>query len=148
MVEILELYDAAANPVHGTRVAPAAGADVSISVPNGALWRIVALRATFTASGNAANRYIGFQVQDQSGAVVYAYNITAAVTAGLAGVFTFSRDVASAPTAFATTNRLLLPAPATPIPALWSFGTSTLNIDATDAWTAVTLWVEQLGTSA
>jgi len=122
----------------------AAGADISVTVPNGQIWRVASLRALLTASGNAANRNVGFIVKNQDGTSVYEYNLTAALTAGQSGVFTFSKDVASVPTAIATTNRLLMPMSSEPIPAGWSFGTSTLNIDASDQWSAIGLWVETL----
>lgn len=126
-----------------SQVTPAAGSDVSITVPNGVLWRVDGLRALLTASAAAANRFVGFIVKDQEGNSVWEYNITSALTASLNATFCFSTWTSTTPTAVATTNRLLMPAPNTYIPAGWSFGTSTLNIDTADAWTAVRLWIEE-----
>ena len=125
------------------QVTPAAGSDISISVPNGVLWHVDGLRAVLTASATAANRMVGFSVKDQDGNSVWEYQMTAAVTANLTGTFCFSPWTSTVPTAFATTNSLLLPAPDTFIPPGWSFGSSTLNIGTADAWTAVRLWVEE-----
>lgn len=126
------------------QVSPAAGADVSITIPNGVAWRVVSLVATLTASAAAANRFVGFVVKSQDGTTVYRYRLTAALTANLTATYCFSPDVGPAPTAVATTNNLLLPKPDEVIPAGWTFGTSTLNIDTADQWSSVAVWAETL----
>src|SRR5262249_62432013 len=52
---------------------PAAGADISLSVHPGTYWSVKTLTALFTASANAANRLVGFFVQNQDGQKVYQY---------------------------------------------------------------------------
>lgn len=121
----------------------AAGSDVVFSVPNGVMWDVKFALGTLTASAGAANRLVGFFVKDQGGTLVYSYQMTAAVTANLVGTFCFSEDCTQVPTAFATTNSLLLPQPKAWIPSGWTFGTTTLNLQAGDQWSAVSCYVQE-----
>ena len=121
----------------------AAGVDATFTVPNGVFWDLKSLVGTLTASAGAANRFVGWNLKDQSGTVVYQYNLTAALTANLVGTFTFSEDCTIVPTAFATTNTLLMPMPRAFIPPGWSFGTVTTNIQAGDQWSSVAAYVQE-----
>lgn len=62
-----------------TGTTPGAGAEFSETVPTGARWNMIALRAVFTASGVAGNRFPGFLVDD--GANVYAHAYANGTTA-------------------------------------------------------------------
>jgi hypothetical protein len=121
---------------------PAAGADISFTVPNGVMWDVVSVIGTLTASAAAANRLVGWIVKNQEGTTVYQYNMTAALTAGLNATFCYSENTSSVPSAIATTNHLLMPQPVPWIPAGWTFGTNTTNIDVGDQWSAVGIWVQ------
>ena len=120
----------------------AAGADLSFIVPIGVLWNVVSLTAKLTTSAAVATRIPAFFVKDQSGAIVYQYNI-GSLTATQNGTFTFSQDVRT-PATFATGGIFLEPAPSAWIPAGWSFGTVTAAIDAADTWTNVNGWIQAL----
>lgn len=67
-----------------TGAVPAAGAEVSETVPAGARWELLALRLKLTADANVANRSVVLLIDD--GTLVYAHtaaNLT--ITAGLVG---------------------------------------------------------------
>lgn len=121
--------------------APAAGADLNYQVTNGVVWNVVSLTALFTASAGVANRTISFFIKDQGGRIVYQYAIGTALTAGQTCTYTFSEDVVT-PTASANGGNILEPFPSTWLPPLWSFGTSTANIQSGDQWSAVSCWVQ------
>jgi hypothetical protein len=121
----------------------AAGVDATFTVPNGVFWDLKSLIGTLTNSAGAANRFVGFFLKDQTGTVVYQYNITAALAASLTATFCFSEDASVVPTTIATTNALLMPQPKAWIPPGWSFGTNTTNIQAGDQWSAVAAYVQE-----
>lgn len=121
----------------------AAGSDVVFTVPNGVMWDVKFTLGTLTASAGAANRLIGFFVKDQGGTLVYQYQCTSALTAGLNATICFSEDCTVVPTAIATTNSLLFPQPKAWIPPGWTFGTTTLNLQAGDQWSAVSCYVQE-----
>ena len=123
------------------QTAPAAGADLLYTVPNGLLWNVVSMTALFTASAQAANRTVSFQVKDNAGKVVYQYAMGTALTAAQTCTYTFSEDVA-VPVASANGGNVLEPLPSTWLPPLWTFGTSTANIQTSDQWSAVSVWVQ------
>lgn len=121
-------------------IGPAAGAEVSFTVPNGIVWRVVALTAKLTASSTTANRFVGFSVSQQDSTVVYQYHSTSALTASETLTVTFSEDISTL-TTVGTTDVLLLPKPSVWFPPGWSFGTSTGNLQTGDQWSDVALWV-------
>ena len=52
---------------------PAAGADISETVPTGARWRPIVFFFSLTTSAAVANRQVRFQLQDASGNIIYHY---------------------------------------------------------------------------
>lgn len=52
---------------------PAAGAEISETVPTGARWRFISLRATLTTSAAAANRVVGLTFDDGTNGYAAAY---------------------------------------------------------------------------
>jgi hypothetical protein len=122
---------------------PAAGADVSIGVPNGVFWDVNALTALFTAGAGVANRLVGFVVRNQDGQNVYQYQTSTALTANQTCTFTFSEDFAAVATTPANGGIILWPAPKPLLLPGWTFGTLTAAIAAADQWSAVTCWVEE-----
>ena len=125
-------------------VSPAAGADISITVPNGAYWDVNSLTALFTAGAGVANRLVGYFIKNQDGQTVYTYQTTTALTANQTCTFTFSEDFATTMQTPANGGIVLAPAPKPFLPPGWSFGTVTAAIAAADQWSAVTFWVEEL----
>lgn len=120
---------------------PAAGADLSFTVPIGVLWNVVSITALFTASAGVANRTVNFQVKDQNGKLAYQYAIGTALTAGQTCTYTFSEDVVT-PTSSANGGVVLEPLPSTWFPSDWSFGTVTTNIQTGDQWSVVGAWIQ------
>lgn len=123
-------------------IAPAAGKEVSFTVPNGVVWRVVSMTAKLTTSSTIANRYVGFQVKQQDGTAVYQFQSTSALAASDSLTVTFSEDISTL-TTVATTDVLLLPKPSVWFPPGWSFGTLTGNIQTGDAYSDVALWVHE-----
>ena len=124
-------------------VSPAAGADISVTVPNGVLWDVNSMSALFTAGAGVANRLVGFTVKNQDGQSVYQYQTTTALTANQTCTFTFSEDFAAVATTPANGGNILWPAPKPLMLPNWTFGTLTGAIAAADQWSAVTVWVEE-----
>lgn len=122
---------------------PAAGADISITVPSGVYWDVNTLSALFTAGAGVANRLVGFFVKNQDGQTVYTYQTTTALTANQTCTFTFSEDFATGMQTPANSGLILCPSPKPYFLPGWSFGTVTGAIAAADQWSAVTTWVEE-----
>ena len=120
---------------------PAAGADLSFTVPVGVLWNVVSITALFTASAGVANRTISFVAKDQNAKIAYQYAIGTALTAGQTCTYTFSEDVVT-PTSSANGGNILEPLPSTWFPSNWTFGTSTANIQSGDQWSVVGAWIQ------
>lgn len=120
----------------------AAGSDLSFQVPVGVIWNVVSLTGTFTASATVASRSMAFFVKDQGGTIVYQYAV-ATLTASQAGTFTFSEDVVT-PATFANNGNFLEPQPHAWFPPLWTFGTTTTNIQAGDQWSNVAVWIQEI----
>ena len=131
------------NIVSQPIISPAAGADMLVTVPFGVMWDLQAFTAKFTASAQAANRFLGFQVKDQSGNLVYQYQCTAAVATTLVITITFSEDCATVPTALATGNIVFFPCPRAWFGGGWTFGTFTGSIQTNDTWTAGAFWAAE-----
>jgi hypothetical protein len=124
-------------------VSPAAGADISIPVPNGTFWDVNSLTALFTAGAAAANRLVSFVVKNQDGQIVYQYQFSTALVATNTCTFTFSEDYAAAPQAQGNGLFVLGPSPKPWFLPGWTFGTVTAGIQGADQWSAVTAWVEE-----
>lgn len=132
---------------HGVRrpvavPAPAAGADWSVKVPGGRLWRLLGGQALFTASAAVANRLLGVQVT-ASGALVQANQSTFAVVAAATPTAVYQSGTALSP---ANADGTLVPV--TFIPQ-WleggdQIGSLTGAIQAGDQYSAITLVIEEL----
>jgi hypothetical protein len=71
------------------QAAPAAGADLQITVPTAARWRLVCFRATLTTSVAVANRLVSLTVDD--GATVYFESPSGiSLAASLSNIYNFS----------------------------------------------------------
>lgn len=121
--------------------APAAGSDISILLPSGYRYRLLALFATFTAGAAAANRQPSLIVADGDGLVRYRTPWPGAVTEGKAAAYTAG---AGAPTAGElTAGAFSIEPPAWLLSAGWRIGTLTSAINALDTWTGIrVLWEE------
>lgn len=120
---------------------PAAGADVFITVPTGALWKFRTLNATFTTSATAATRTISFSVDD--GTTIYFEVIPSiTVTASLARLFRMGvLQGYEQPTI--QNSRLSIGLPELILPAAHRFYSNTGSLQTDDAWTAINFTVEE-----
>lgn len=125
------------------QVSPAAGADISITVPNGVFWDVNNLTALFTAGAGVANRLVSFFIKNQDGQVVMQYQFGTALTANQTATFNFNEDYAAAPQAQGNGLFIIGPMPKAWLLPGWTFGTITAAIAAADQWSGVTVWVEE-----
>jgi len=116
--------------------APAAGADWSVTVPAGKVWRLVSVQATLTTAVAVANRSPRLIVGDGD-ATFLTIPPVAVQAASLAGVF----DWLEHGSAYTTAPDQVLSLPALVLEAGWTVGTSTTAIQAADQWSAQQLLV-------
>lgn len=121
---------------------PAAGAEWSVKVPGGRMWRILGGQALFTASAAVANRLLGLQVT-ASGALVYVNQSTFAVVAAATPFAVYQPGTALSP---AVEDGTAVPIPFVP---QWleqgdTFGSLTGALQAADQYSAITLVIEEL----
>lgn len=124
--------------------APAAGANFSLRVPGGKAWELLAVRCTFVASAEVANRIVTLVLNDAHGNADAAVQHTVAVTAGLTRAFSWALTGAGVVGADAS---ILLP-----LPASWymlpdeTVGITVGAIDAGDQLSAVRVVVLETNT--
>lgn len=121
---------------------PGAGADISILLPSGYRYRLLALFATFTAGAAAANRQPSFVVTDGDGLVRYRTPFLGAVTEGKSAQYTVGLGAPSA--GELTAGAFSQEPPSWPLPAGWHIGTLTSAINALDQWSTVRVIWEEL----
>lgn len=121
---------------------PAAGANWSVNVPGGRMWRLVGGQAFFQASAAVGSRNLGLNVQTAQTAMQVSYNSTAIAAAGNgSAIYT-----PSGAGVLAASINTLLPVPFTPT---WlepgdTLRSITANLDAADQYSNITLWIEEL----
>lgn len=113
---------------------PAAGADISESVPSAVRWQLLSLRATLTTSAAVANRQVGLTLDDSTNRF-YDSAQGPAQAASLAWAYTF------APLGVAqvqTNTQVSIQTPADfPLEAQFRIRTVTLAIQAADQWSGL-----------
>jgi hypothetical protein len=121
---------------------PAAGAEISETVPSGARWRLLAFKATFASSGAAGNRTPSLQRDD--GANVFDWSFAnIIVAAGQTFPFVWSNN--PIPTLLAG-NTLINPftiSDSIMMPGGFRIRTNTNGILAGDQWSAITYLVQE-----
>jgi hypothetical protein len=119
---------------------PAAGAEVAVTVPTNARWRLRSLVLALTTSAAVANREVAVNIDD--GANVLAH-VPARYThtAGLARVYTFAPGLTSAVAAQDT--GVCVPIPDLDLLQGWRITTATSGKDAGDDYAAPRLLVEE-----
>jgi hypothetical protein len=134
--------DGQSSPTQITQAAPAAGADVSITVPANTVWRVIALQTQFTTSAAVANRFAAIGYTDAAGNPVMRSPAGAAIPASQAP--RISAFIGAALAAVAGASQWALPLPAAPLllPG-YKVVTQTFNIDAADQWNITHVLVEQ-----
>jgi hypothetical protein len=120
---------------------PAAGAEISETVPTGARWQVLAITATLVSDGTAANRRPRLTIDD--GTTVYFVSPSGNTqTATQTIVYTWAIGAPLAATLNSSFNLHGLPAPHW-LRAGHRIQTVTASIQAGDNWGAPQLWVEE-----
>lgn len=140
-------YEQPSSPLDGqgnlrsiTGTNPAAGAEISETVPANVRWRPVAIEAVFVASAAVANRRISLRLDDGANEY-YKVEASADVTAGQTR--TFSMWATFGPSA-ANNVTFYLPLPGNLIlPAGHRIRTVTSNLDVGDDWAAPQMLIEE-----
>jgi hypothetical protein len=119
---------------------PAANTEIQETVPTGARWRLISLRAALVTDANAANREVAITFDD--GTTVYAE-----AHAGANQAASLTRQYAAARGgvrgAAATGTGILIAIPEIVLPAAHRINTATTNRQAGDNWGAPQLLVEE-----
>jgi hypothetical protein len=122
--------------------APAAGADVVVTVPGGVIWLVQSFIGTLTTSAVVATRAPALLVDDST---VTTMRLPAAATQAASLIVTYTwadvNPVSAAPVGAGTMSSLPVDLI---VPAGWRLRTSTLNIDVSDTWTSVAVMVEEV----
>lgn len=128
--------------VISTQVAnPAAGADWSITVPAGSIWRVLVIRAVLTASATVATRVPILQVKDAAGNTIFDVPPAATLAAGGGANMNWS---AGANSIVSNNSRFMQGLPMGMIlPEGAVISSSTVAIQTGDQWSAINLLVEQ-----
>lgn len=124
--------------------APAVNTDWRVTCPGQGIWRIQALRASLATSAAVANRQVSLVLSDGT-ADFATVPASAAITASKTGVVS---TIPGAPSLGVADGPLLFPAPTDGWLLLpgFSLRAVTANLDATDQWSAVQLWVVEYPT--
>ena len=119
---------------------PAANVEIAETVPTGARWRLLSLRAALVTDANAANREVAITFDD--GTTVYAE-----AHSGVNQAASLTRQYTATPGgvrgAAATGTGILIAIPNLLLPAAHRIATSTTNRQAGDNWGAPQLLVEE-----
>lgn len=142
-------YDRLMAPLEGpgrirsfTGTNPAAGVEITESVPAGAAWRIISMLATLATDANAANRQVRVLLDDGAN-IHYEHTASASVIANSTLPFCFSDNGVESQSNLNLLN-VALPT-MTWLPAGHRIRTNTVNLQAGDNWTApIMLVVEWL----
>jgi hypothetical protein len=123
-------------------VAPAAGAELSLTVPGGSVWIPRALKATLVTSAAVATRSVNLQLSDGSTSLWHLF-AGATQVAGLTVVYSF---VAGWDLATGTSGQgdVSCGLPDMALPAGYVLSTHTNLLDVADQWSAGVVWVEEV----
>ena len=118
---------------------PAAGADWSVQVPAGVTWEVQSVYAQLATSAVVANRFPVLVVQDAGGNTLLDANPGGGgQTATQTHKYTWAIGAGSNQNTSANPSA---PIPDMVLPGGSTIGTTTLNLDAGDQWSAVSLFV-------
>lgn len=119
---------------------PAAGAEVSETVPTGAVWRLVAFRATLVTDATVANRRVNLTIDDGTNTLLLkppGADQAASLT------YIYQADANGAAAALLSTTQALPLPPDLFLRAGFRIRTATNSIQAGDNWAAPQLLVEE-----
>lgn len=120
---------------------PVAGAEWSASPPSGCLWEVLSARALLTTSAVVAARAPAVRHLDPNGNEILRVNIGNTLAASLSAGFNWAAGLGDHNASNGFTAGL--PLPGLIVPAGWTVGSSTSNLDVADAYTQVRLLVRE-----
>lgn len=122
---------------------PAAGAEISLTVPRGVVWELLTVQAILTADATAATRAARLLLDDGTREF---YRIGSGTNQNAGDVFVYTWAVGQGVnTAFAAAVTVALPTPPFLLPGGYRIRTSVLNLQAGDNWAAPVLLVREVG---
>jgi hypothetical protein len=119
---------------------PAAGVDISVTVPATSQWEVISLQATLTTGAAIGNRVPHIVISDALGHAVY--NVPAVNNQAAASVKTYSAGAAIAPSDFDNSAVLVLPYGLVLLQG-WVLSTLTTALQAADQWILGNILVEE-----
>jgi len=123
--------------------APGAGTDWIYTVPGGTQLRIHTLHATFASAVAVASRHVRILFEDDAANIIGVYGAGASQTASTTYGYTGARGLVIQ-VDVAVPIQAQFPLPTMDLKAGWVIASMTSGIQAADAWTAITLGVEQM----
>lgn len=123
---------------------PAAGADWSVTVPGGRLWRPLGITAKLVTSAVAGTRSPALKLTDQTNTLVELAPFSTQAT-GLTVLYSWSNGSVSGAGSSAT-GVITTALPDWVLPAGYVIGPTTAAIDTGDQWSQVVAWVEEVDT--
>jgi len=121
-------------------VDPAAGAEVSITVPAGAVWRVLGLRFVLTTDATAVNRQTDLVIDDGANTLLRIEPPAAQGASGTRG-YNYGPGL---PARAVLTAEFIAPLPVdTLLAGGWRLRTVTGQLQAADNYNSVQLWVEE-----
>lgn len=122
-------------------VSPAAGAEFTITAPGEGLWRVISVAFTLTTDATVSNRSPSLLMDDGT-SVVWRSCAAAVQTASLAWDYCAFAGAGNSDNT-GSSNYFPLPDSGLILPAGWRLRSSTGNLQAADAITAVAAFVEE-----
>lgn len=133
------------NPEYVSVTTPAAGATASYIIPGSFAARVLAARLSITTDANVANRLVTLDYIDSRGVTRLRNGVGNVITASTTAQ-TFEWDCNRTIAEWATNTPIFAPvAPLILYPG-WSVKFNVTNVQATDAISGLSLWVEQFQT--
>lgn len=119
---------------------PAAGAEITVRVPETAQWRLLGLRFELVTDATVANRQVDLLIDDGANTVLR-IEPPAVQAASLTDGYNYGPGL---PARALLTSEFLIPLPVKVVlPGGWRIRTVTANLQAADNFGAVYLWVEE-----
>jgi len=129
-------------PLTGVSTDPAAGAEVSVTVPTGKTWRIQYIDFVLVTSSTSANRYVRLLIRDPAN-IIYRGAYAPVQTASQTRRYCMIVGYPIVETAFDTLNNIRMYIPDFKLGAGYLITSDTANLAANDDFGAMTYFVEE-----
>lgn len=118
---------------------PAAGAEVTVTVPAGVIWQLSSLYAVLTTSATVATRVPQLVIADADGKPLEQYGVANGLPASGTAIYNWIAGLGVVEATSQDTSPLGTPAPVL-LPG-WTIKTATGNLQAADQWTLASILV-------